>query len=1220
MKISLQIIKKANVFLQFIVPSIVFSLFHFTGFAQDWQAESGVVSNGANVQNCTSCAGANLVGNLGGPTNGTLSHTITVAADGTYALTVYYATENARPINITVNNATPVKLDCMPTGGWTTVASLTTNVSLKAGSNIIKFDSPNEWAPNIDWFNLTAIGANTKRIDIASGSYIEYGLQTGKYNVYFNNIRVISDAYAEAKTPSATLNSVNYSSRLYSSSPITDNFGSGTKHVISLSGNGLVPMEHIFYVYSNKSYFFTEIILNGSQVKSNYMAPLVTSNVTLPFNGVNTALFVPFDNDAFVRYDAKSLSFNQNFTTSEVSAIYDNTSRKGLIAGSLEQTDWKTGINIAGRTNKLTNFSVFAGLSTKAITRDDGIAHGMVGGNANTVKSAKMMIGYFEDWRTGMEEYGKLNKIAQPQFVFKWDKPTPFGWNSWGVIQDKLTFQHTKSVVDFFANDLKTFRNGNTLFIDLDAWWDFLSEADLKAFADRCRANGFVPGLYFGPFVDFSWKDGPRNVETTSTPYSEVWTKANGKYNDMDGGRAMDPTHPAVKSRIDWMVNKFSELGIGMVKLDFLGHGAIEADKFYDPNVTTGMQAYRQGMEYITSKLNSKKIFVYAAISPSMASGRYIHSRRIACDAWATIDQTQYTLNSTTYGWWQTFVYNYIDADHIVLAKESEGVNRARVASGLINGTFITGDDFSVTDQWTARAKDYFQNQDLLDISRNGIAFKPLDGNTGTNANEIFVREIGNYTYVAAFKYGAGAKNYTIDLKRLGLTDGQNYRSKELFGGAVTVVNGSLNFTISGAGASIYRLQLGGVEEQTINFSPITTKTFDQLFLENPATATSGLQVVYKSSNLNVAVVEANKIVFKGLGTTTITASQPGDATRFLAAPDVTQTLTITRGTQTIQFAGTSTKPANAIDYAPEAAASSGLVLSFTSSNTDVARIVDNKIHIIKQGTTTITASQAGNTNWFPATSVSQTLTITPAFELPANNFKIAIGDESCIDSKNGSIKIDATQLLSYKVNVTGNNFNQTYSFDKSLNIPDLASGDYKVCITVNGIAEYSSCYDLKVKAPEPLSVYSNVNTTSGKLELSLSGASKYYIELNGKVYQSVSNYISLDMSEGQNTLAVTTDKACQGIYEQKVFLEKGKTVYPNPFQSSLFIVMGNDLSPSAEISIFSESGKSMYSRQHEVTANQIAIDLGHLPSSTYILVVKTKLGITTSKIIKNEK
>lgn len=1220
MKISLQKFKKTDVFLRFVVLAIVFSLFHFTVFAQDWQAESGVISNGANIQNCTSCAGANLVGNLGGPTNGTLTHTVNVAADGVYALTVYYATENVRPINITVNNATPVKLDCMATGGWTTVSSLTTNVTLKAGSNTLKFDSPNEWAPNIDWFNLTAIGTDTKRIDIASGSYIEYSLQTGKYNVYFDNIRVIADAFAEVKTASSTLTSLNYSTRLYSSSSISDNFGSGTKHVISLSGNGLLAMEHIFYVYSNKSYFFTELVLNGNQVKSNYMAPLVTTNVTLPFNGVNTALFVPFDNDAFVRYDAKSLSFNQNFTTSEVSAIYDNTSRKGLISGSLEQTDWKTGITVAGRTNKLTNFSVFAGLSTKAITRDDGTAHGMVGGNTNTVKSAKMMIGYFGDWRNGMEEYGKLNKIAQPQFVFKWDKPTPFGWNSWGVIQDKLTFQHTKAVVDFFANDLKTFRNGNTLFIDLDAWWDFLSEADLKAFADRCRENGFVPGLYFGPFVDFSWKDAPRNVETTSTPYSEVWTKANGKYNDMDGGRAMDPTHPAVKSRIDWMVNKFSELGIGMVKLDFLGHGAIEADKFYDSKITTGMQAYRQGMEYIINKLNSKKIFVYAAISPSMASGRYIHSRRIACDAWATIDQTQYTLNSTNYGWWQTYVYDYIDADHIVLAKESEGVNRARVASGLINGTFITGDDFSVTDQWTARAKDYFQNQDLLDISRNGVAFKPLDGNTGTNANEIFVQEIGNYTYVAAFKYGAGSKNYAIDLKRLGLTDGQNYRSKELFGGAVTVVNGSLNFTINGAGALIFRLQLGGVEQQTINFPPITTKTFDQLFLENPATATSRLQVVYKSSNTNVAVVEGNKIVFKGVGSTTITASQPGDATRFLAAPDVTQTLTITRGTQTIQFAGSFSKPSNAIDYSPEAVASSGLTVSYSSSSPEVARVVDNKIHILKQGTATITASQAGDANWFPATPVNQTLTITAAFELPANNFKIAVSDESCIDSKNGSIKIDANQLLSYKVNFTGNNFSQTYSFGKSLNIPDLAVGNYKVCITVDGIAEYSSCYDLKVKAPQPLSVYSNVNKSNNTLELSLSGAAKYNIELNGKVYQSVANHISLPINDGKNTLSVTTDKACQGSYEQNVFLEKGKTVYPNPFQSSLFIVIGNDLSPSAEVAIFSESGKMVYKQQHQVTDNHIAVDLRHLPSNGYILRVKTKLGITTSKIVKNEK
>jgi hypothetical protein len=53
-----------------------------------------------------------------------------------------------------------------------------------------------------------------------------------------------------------------------------------------------------------------------------------------------------------------------------------------------------------------------------------------------------------------------------------------------------------------------------------------------------------------------------------------------------------------------------------------------------------------------------------------------------------------------------------------------------------------------------------------------------------------------------------------------------------------------------------------------------------------------------------------------------------------------------------------------------------GLAVSLASSNTAVATIVSNKIHIVGAGTTTITASQSGNTTYNAATNVTQTLTV----------------------------------------------------------------------------------------------------------------------------------------------------------------------------------------------------------------------------------------------------
>jgi hypothetical protein len=61
------------------------------------------------------------------------------------------------------------------------------------------------------------------------------------------------------------------------------------------------------------------------------------------------------------------------------------------------------------------------------------------------------------------------------------------------------------------------------------------------------------------------------------------------------------------------------------------------------------------------------------------------------------------------------------------------------------------------------------------------------------------------------------------------------------------------------------------------------------------------------------------------------------------------------------------------------ASASSGLTVSYQSSDLSVATIIDNTVTIVGAGTSTITASQAGDDNYNPATNVLQTLTVNKA-------------------------------------------------------------------------------------------------------------------------------------------------------------------------------------------------------------------------------------------------
>lgn len=80
---------------------------------------------------------------------------------------------------------------------------------------------------------------------------------------------------------------------------------------------------------------------------------------------------------------------------------------------------------------------------------------------------------------------------------------------------------------------------------------------------------------------------------------------------------------------------------------------------------------------------------------------------------------------------------------------------------------------------------------------------------------------------------------------------------------------------------------------------------------------------------------------------------------------------------QTINFNNIPVKKMGDIEFDPGATATSGLPVTYISSNPSVATIVDNKIHIIGSGVVTITAEQPGDDNYAAAVNVAQTLTIT---------------------------------------------------------------------------------------------------------------------------------------------------------------------------------------------------------------------------------------------------
>jgi len=653
-----------------------------------------------------------------------------------------------------------------------------------------------------------------KNITMAFGknSSIIFNAKKHSISVTDSGKAIFSDATAAVISNGTILSITDYPLPLFTKAAFSDAIGKGIKYTLIYSAKGKPELIQTFYTYKDKQYFITQIEVDGKgqEVSTNYLAPLTTGRVEFDTAKNLHTVFMPYDNDAFISYESKPLEKITDNTSAEAGVVFNNTLRNGLIIGSLEHTVWKSAVKTININSALA-LTAWAGYSEQTVTRD-AIPHGIVKGSKIT--SPKFFVGHYTDWRTGLEEYGKANRLTEKPFVFNWDKPTPVGWNSWGVLMDKINYENTTEVADFFADSIPQFRVGNTAYIDLDSFWDNMVKggfsgdfAKVKEFADYCKKKGLEPGVYWAPFTDWGHKDGPdRKAEGGNYTFGEMWTKT-GKdsYFDFDGARAIDPTHPGTLQRVDYVINKLKTCGFKMIKIDFLGHAAAESTSFYDKNVTTGMQAYRVGMERLVKALDGQML-IYAAISPNLATSRYAHTRRIACDAWKTIEQTQYTLNSVNYGWWQTYTYNYIDADHVVFADESEGENRARLISAVITGTLITGDDYSKHGQWSVRAKEWLGNKEMLKIVANGRAFQPVEGNTGNKTSETFTQKIGNDYYLAVFNYSKDKKLYKLLLERLGIKAGI-YSLTDIFSAEKKIIKGnSIDLTLGAEDGHLYKI------------------------------------------------------------------------------------------------------------------------------------------------------------------------------------------------------------------------------------------------------------------------------------------------------------------------------------------------------------------------------------------------------------------------------
>lgn len=597
--------------------------------------------------------------------------------------------------------------------------------------------------------------------------------------------------YDNAEGVERVVNTASFAEYKMEDEAVSDELGIGrcVTFTFSQPDNGDdITMTQRFFLYDGRDYLVTDLSISGSEkIRSNYLAPISTESSYFILGEASgkenfRMLKVPFDNDGFSSYT--KYKFNCAATSYEVGAAVNGNNNNGVVVGSVDHDHWKSAIRMdASKNNGSLKLCVYSGASDvqespdKSETRDV-IPHGKIPGP--TVSSARMFIGFFNDWRDGMEQFADLNTEIATR-AYDWEYGTPIGWQSWGVLAEKNSYEANVEIRDYYQEVLKPagFVNSKGYqVIGLDAS-DGHSAEQHKMFCRDCSANDQIVGCYGTPFsMWWGSNDFPRadndytEYNGKKYPTNDLVIKANGKHVFYDNAWCRDPTHPITKRDILQWVNNIAADGFKYVKLDFVNCGIIQADSYYNKNVHTAVEAYCEGMKYFMAKAKEKGLFVSLSIAP-LFPHQFAHSRRIACDTWGRIGWSSYCMNAISNGWWTDRLYQYNDPDGLVMVgagdefASTEGENRARVTSGVVSGMVLVADNFSPSDVSgrgsnelsRQRAEKMLMNREINKLADLGKSFRPVygykeyDGTSWISSENFFQYETGDHYYVAIFNF-----------------------------------------------------------------------------------------------------------------------------------------------------------------------------------------------------------------------------------------------------------------------------------------------------------------------------------------------------------------------------------------------------------------------------------------------------------------------------------
>jgi Secretion system C-terminal sorting domain len=455
----------------------------------------------------------------------------------------------------------------------------------------------------------------------------------------------------------------------------------------------------------------------------------------------------------------------------------------------------------------------------------------------------------------------------------------------------------------------------------------------------------------------------------------------------------------------------------------------------------------------------------------------------------------------------------------------------------------------------------------------------------------------------------------------------------------VTFYNyGVVNIWETRNGGATWANREGNLPNMPVRWAEYHPLSPDQIYIatELGVWSTDNINVaspVWTSTNGGLANVRTDMLRIRNSDKTIMAATHGRGVFTALIPSDIDQT---------ISFKPIPSKTFGDATFKISAQATSGLPVTFASSNTSVATVVDSTVTIVGGGTATFTATQAGNVVYKVATPAIQLLTVNKAaqtitfgalIEKDVNDvpFAVTATSSSTLPVTFASSMPSVAIVVNNTITITGPGTTVIRAMQTG-NGNFLAAADgLQNLVVVTRVIQLTGSLDFgdvflglaEQKTFTASSIGTGIISVTNNIYPSgFTGTTK----INGSTMEFTVTFKPTDVIDYGGNVTIESD-ATSGVNTMPVkgkgvkitaltdLPNEGVEIYPNPVKDFIYL---KTIVPISSIEFVDITGKSWSEVPMVIDKNTSQIDVSGYAPGKYFMIISTTLGETTKQIIKN--